>query len=113
MRAAAIRTRVAGEARATPTLLDRLLRDMRACDGKSHREHEKCLALQVLRPRLFPGIAAAETWRLFTVAERDGRAAPGRELRAQEPPRATFPLWAAGAVKVGELRLPRAPAAGA
>jgi hypothetical protein len=71
---------VAVETKATPKFLDRLLREMRACRATSHAEHEKCLALQVLRPRLFLAVAASETWRLCTVIERDGRAVLGDEL---------------------------------
>lgn len=80
MTPAASRSRVAVETKATPKLLDRLLREMRACQATSHAEHEKCLALQVLRPRLFLAVAASETWRLCSVAERDGRAVLGDEL---------------------------------
>jgi len=63
-----------------PSLLDRLLGEMRACRGTSHAEHEKCLALEVFRPRLFLAVAASETWRLCTVVEREGRAVLGDEL---------------------------------
>ena len=80
MSVAATGSRVAVETKATPTLLDRLLREMRSCQSTAHAEHEKCLALQVLRPRLFLAVAASQTWRLYTVVERDGRAVLGDEL---------------------------------
>lgn len=72
------------EAKATAKMLDRLLEGMRAChtDGAPHSrtDHVKCSAIAVVRPRLFLGVAAAETWRLFTVVERNGRAVLGDEL---------------------------------
>lgn len=74
-------SRVAVETKATLTLLGRLLREMRSCQGTGHAEHEKCLALQVFRPRLFLAVAASEAWRLYTVGEREGRAVLGEELR--------------------------------
>jgi hypothetical protein len=40
----------------------------------------KCVAIAELRPRLFLVVAAGETWRLFTVVERDGQAVLGDEL---------------------------------
>ena len=76
----ATHSRVAVETKATPKLLDRLLREMRACRATSHAEHKKCLALQVIRPQLFLGVAASETWRLCNVTERDGRAVLRDEL---------------------------------
>ena len=67
---AAARSRVGVEARAAAKMLDKLLAGMRAChaDGAPHikSDHVKCTAIAVLRPRLFLGVAAAETWRLFT-----------------------------------------------
>jgi hypothetical protein len=80
----AARSRVGVEAKATAKMLDELLAGMRAChaDGTSHMktDHVKCSAIAVLRPRLFLGVAAAETWRLFAVVERSGRAGLGEEL---------------------------------
>ena len=80
----AARSHVGIEAKATPRALEKLLAGMRACqtDGTPHSrtDHVKCSAIAVLRPRLFLGVAAAETWRLFDVVERDGRAALGDEL---------------------------------
>ena len=70
--------RVGVETKATARLLDRLLAGMRACqtDGTSHSrtDHVKCRAIAELRPRLFLGVRAGNTWRLFTVADRGGRA---------------------------------------
>lgn len=81
---AAARSRVGVEAKATAKMLDKLLAGMRAChaDGAPHvrTDHVKCSAIAVLRPRLFLGVAAAETWRLFTVVESSGRAVLGDEL---------------------------------
>ena len=78
------RSHVGVEAKATPKMLAKLLAGMRACqnDGLRHSrsDHVKCTAIAVLRPRLFLGVAAAETWRLFNVVERDGRAVLGDEL---------------------------------
>ena len=66
----AARSRVGIEAKATAKMLDKLLEGMRAChaDGAPHSrtDHVKCSAIAELRPRLFLGVAAAETWRLFT-----------------------------------------------
>lgn len=76
----ATRSCVAVETKATPKLLERMLREMHACQAASHKEHEKCLALQVIRPRLFLAVAAMETWRLWTVVDRGGRAVLGDEL---------------------------------
>src|SRR4051812_14249169 len=70
--------------RANAKMLERLLEGMRAChrDGTPHNrsDHVKCAAIAALRPRLFLGVAAAETWRPFTVVERHGRAVLGDEL---------------------------------
>jgi hypothetical protein len=74
---------VAVEAKADAKLLSKLLREMRACQaGAPHNQndHKKCLAIAVLRPRLFLGVAAGETWSIFTVVERDGRSVLGDEL---------------------------------
>jgi hypothetical protein len=80
----AARSRVGVEAKATPRMLEKLLAGMRACQTDrtrhSRSDHVKCSAIAVLRPRLFLGVAAAETWRLFNVVERDGRAVLGDEL---------------------------------
>jgi hypothetical protein len=80
----AARSRVGVEAKATAAMLDKMLAGMLAChaEGAPHSEpdHVKCSAIAVLRPRLFLGVAAAETWRLFTVVERHGRAVLGDEL---------------------------------
>jgi hypothetical protein len=80
----AARSRVGVEIKATAEKLDKLLAGMRACcaDGAPHSrsDHVKCSAIAVLRPRLFLGVAAAETWRLFRVVERRGRAVLGDEL---------------------------------
>jgi hypothetical protein len=81
---AAARSRVGVEAKATAKRLDKLLAGMRAChaEGAPHigTDHVKCSAIAVLRPCLFLGVAAAETWRLFAVVERSGRAVLGDEL---------------------------------
>lgn len=81
---AAARPRVGVEAKADAKLLDKLLDGMRACQasGTPHgaSDHKKCLAISELQPRLFLGVAAGETWRLFTVVQRDGRAVLGDEL---------------------------------
>ena len=80
----AARSRVGVEAKETAKKLDQLLAGMRAChaDGAPHGKsnHVKCSAIDVLRPPLFLGVAAAETWRLFTVVEHRGRAVLGDEL---------------------------------
>ena len=80
----AARSHAGVEAKATPRMLEKLLAGMRACqtDGTPHSrsDHVKCSAIAVLRPRLFLGVAATETWRLFNVVERDGRAVLGDEL---------------------------------
>jgi hypothetical protein len=79
----AAQSRVASEATATATMLDKLLQGMRACQthGVPHgrSDHVKCSAIAVIRPRFFLGVAAG-TWRLFTVVERDGQAVLGDEL---------------------------------
>lgn len=74
------RSRAVVETKATARLLQVLVREMHDCQATEHPEHEKCVALQVLRPGLFLAAAASETWRLFTVVERDGRAVLGEEL---------------------------------
>jgi hypothetical protein len=80
----AARSHVGVEAKANVKLLGKLVDEMRACQTASvprvHSQHKKCLAIAELRPRLFLGVAAAETWRLFTVVEREGRAVLGDEL---------------------------------
>jgi hypothetical protein len=80
----AARPWVGVEAKATAKLLDKLLEGMRACQASSAphgaSDHAKCLAIAELQPRFFLGVAAGETWRLFTVVERDGRAVLGDEL---------------------------------
>lgn len=82
----AVRSRVAVEAKDTAEKLDRMLANIRACQKggmlRSHppTEHKKCLAIEVLRPRFFLGVAAGETWRLFSVQEVSGHAALGEEL---------------------------------
>jgi hypothetical protein len=80
----AARSSVGIEAKATPEMLEKLLTGMRACQSHgtphSRSDQVKCAAIAVLRPRLFLGVAAAETWRLFSVVERDGRAVLGDEL---------------------------------
>jgi len=88
MPVAAARSRVGVEAKASAKTLDKLLEGMRACHMRgtphSRSDHVKCLAIDALRPRLFLGVAAAETWRLFAVVERDGRAVLGDELPGLE-----------------------------
>ncbi|HWB23341.1 MAG TPA: hypothetical protein VG652_10680 [Gaiellaceae bacterium] len=81
----AVRPRVGVEAKADAKLLGKLFDGMRACQasGAPHpvtSDHKKCLAIAELQPRLFLGVAAGDTWRLFTVVERDGRAVLGDEL---------------------------------
>lgn len=80
MSAASTRCRVAVETKADAKLLDRLVRYMRGCDGELHPEHAKCRAIDVLHPRLFLGVAAGETWRLFSMREDGGRVSLGDEL---------------------------------
>jgi len=81
---AAARSRVGIEAKANAKVLDKLLRGMRACQANSTphsvTDHVKCSAIAVLHPRLFLGVAAVETWRLFTVVECEGRPVLGDEL---------------------------------
>lgn len=76
--------RIAVEAKADAKLLGKLINEMRTCQAADasggHQEHNKCIAIAELRPRLFLGVAAGETWRLFTVADRGGRAVLGDEL---------------------------------
>lgn len=84
MRLDEARSGVVVETKATARLLQHLLREMHACRTTGHPEHDKCVALQVLRPRFFLAVAASETWRLFTVVDRDGRAVLGEELRELE-----------------------------
>lgn len=83
MPVAVTRSRIAVEAKATPKLINRLLWETRACQmggAPDHAEHEKCLALRILRPRLFLAVAASETRRLFPVVERNGHVLLGDEL---------------------------------
>jgi hypothetical protein len=84
MPVSAARSRVGIEAKANAKILEGLLEGMRVChtDGTPHSrsDHLRCSAIAELRPRLFLGVAAADTWRLFTVAERHGRAVLGDEL---------------------------------
>jgi hypothetical protein len=79
-----LRSRVVGDAKAHPKELESLIREMRECraGGGSieHQEHAKCRGLAVLRPPLFLGVAADQTWRLFTVEVEDGRSVLGDEL---------------------------------
>jgi hypothetical protein len=78
-----LRSRAVVEVKATAPMLDGLLEEMRSCrdHATSHGpEHAKCEAIAVIEPELFVGIAANETWRLFTVEHRDGRAVLGDEL---------------------------------
>lgn len=76
MTLAAARSRICVEAKADARLLNKLLEGMQACrgDGDRTHEHNKCRALEVFRPLFFLGVAASETWRLFRVDERNGRA---------------------------------------
>jgi hypothetical protein len=80
----AARSQVGVESKADSKLLGRLLDRLRSCPGTSPpcapTDHQKCLAIATLRPRLFLGVAAGETWRLFSVAEDQGRAVLGEEL---------------------------------
>jgi len=65
-------------------LLGDLLEEMRRCrDFGTPRgsEHAKCKAIAVIEPELFLGIAANETWRLFTVDRVDSRAVLGDGYR--------------------------------
>jgi hypothetical protein len=84
MTVTAARSRVGIEAKANAKLLSKLLDELRACQTasvpRSHSQHKKCLAIAGLQPRFFLGVAAAQTWRLFTVVERGGRAVLGDEL---------------------------------
>jgi hypothetical protein len=79
----AARSRVGVEVKAHADVVDKLLQRMQACQmghpvrGHSVSDHKKCRAIEVLRPSLVLGVAAAETWRVFTVDERDGRAVLG------------------------------------
>jgi hypothetical protein len=90
------RSRVVVETKATAKLVQHLLREMRACQGVGHPEHEKCVALQVLRPRFFLAVAASETWRLFTVADRNDRVVLGEELPALEALQFSFSVSVTG-----------------
>lgn len=77
-----VRTRVAIEVKADGASLSKLLHGMQVCQGESQglhedTDHKKCLALQAFRPELFLGVAAGETWRVFGVEQRDGRAVVG------------------------------------
>jgi hypothetical protein len=81
-----LRVEVGVEVKATKRLLEKLVSGMQSCQGESQgshsdKDHKKCLAIEVFRPRLFLGVAASETWRLFPIVERDGRAVLGDELR--------------------------------
>jgi hypothetical protein len=88
MSLAAARPHVGVEAKATTNDLKKLLDNMHACqqgrispDDPRHRhDHKKCVALDLLRPKLFLGVAAAETWRLFPVVPHEDRAVFGEEL---------------------------------
>jgi hypothetical protein len=80
MTIATLRSRAGVEAKANKNLLDKLFQEMRACQMGSHSQHNKCLAIDAFRVDLFLGVAAGETWRLFSVAERNGRAVLGDEL---------------------------------
>lgn len=89
MKLAAVRPRVGVEAKATGDQLDHLLQGMQRCHGESGRghsksDHSKCLAIEVLQPRFFLGVAAGATWRLLPVVEREGRAVLGDELRLDD-----------------------------
>jgi hypothetical protein len=68
------------DVKADEKLLDSLFREIRACQAGKHGEHHKCEAIEVLRPRFFLGVAAGESWRLFSVGVRDGRAVLADEL---------------------------------
>jgi hypothetical protein len=76
--------RVAVEIKADAKLLDKLFAEIVACQTATapivHTEHNKCRAIAELQARLFLGVAAGETWRLFTVIEHDGRTVLGNEL---------------------------------
>jgi hypothetical protein len=88
MRPAASRCRAGVEAKADKKSLDRLVEQMRACqkgcispgDPRHKDDHKKCLAIDLLQPELFLGIAAAETWRLFTLDRRQDKVVFGQEL---------------------------------
>jgi hypothetical protein len=79
----AARPRIGVEAKARAEQLGKLLDGMQACQPSRvthHKsDHAKCLAIEELQPRLFLGIAA-NTWRLFTVVERNRRSVLGDEL---------------------------------
>ena len=63
-------------------MLDDLLLAIRSCRGDGTPdgpEYAKCMAIAAIKPELFLGIAA-QTWRLFTVNDVDGRAVLGEEL---------------------------------
>jgi hypothetical protein len=83
MTVATARLRVAVEAKATGVGLDRLLKGMRACQGRGMRghtgsNHKKCLGIEVFGPQLFLGVAAGDDWRLCCVDTGDGRAVLGK-----------------------------------
>lgn len=92
MTASTARSRVGVEVKADLAGLERLLNAMRDCqegrigadDPRHQRDHKKCHALDVLRPRLFLAVAAGETWRLLRVIDQNGRAVFGGELRTLE-----------------------------
>jgi hypothetical protein len=50
----------------------------RGCQGVSHDEHKKRLALDQFQPEMFLAVAAGGDWRLFDVEERVGRVVLGR-----------------------------------
>lgn len=83
MSLAGARSRIGVEAKADAKRLDRLLTGIRACqlEGTAHHrsDHAKCAAIAALRPQLFLGVAAADTWRLFTIVEHEGRPVLGEE----------------------------------
>lgn len=79
MTKSAARSCVVVEAKADTRALDLLIDEMRACQGESHGQHNKCEALNVFQPRFFLGVAAGEDWRLFPVVTRGGRKVLGKK----------------------------------
>jgi hypothetical protein len=83
VQASDLRPLVVAEVKRNSALVDDLIEKMRTCWPDSYRphdEHNKCLAIDALRPRYFLAIGAAETWRLFDIKKADGHLILGNEL---------------------------------
>jgi hypothetical protein len=85
MSVSVMHSRVVGEVKRNSAEVEKLIQEMRVCQSacesnRSHDEHNKCRAIAALRPRFFLAVGAAETWRLFRVAELGGQAALADEV---------------------------------